>query len=127
MNNDTEFTLRTMLANDGRSVISHDLSRDARDHLYVASLLRDIGELGIDRKVLDTPGALSADQREIVRRHPILGETILASLAFLGEAPRIVRAHHPAGPRSARPRRSGCSSKHAARRSIRRRSTSSSP
>jgi diguanylate cyclase len=44
--------------------------------------------------VLDTPGALSAEQREIVHRHPQLGETILAALAFLGQASRIVRAHH---------------------------------
>jgi hypothetical protein len=65
-----------------------------REDLYVAALLRDVGELGIDRRLLDTPGQLSADQREIVKRHPVLGETILAALAFLGEASRVVRAHH---------------------------------
>ena len=70
------------------------LGRAARDDLYVAALLRDVGELGIDRKVLDTPGALTAEQLAVVRRHPVLGETILASLAFLGDAPRVVRAHH---------------------------------
>jgi HD-GYP domain-containing protein (c-di-GMP phosphodiesterase class II) len=53
-----------------------------------------VGELGIDRKVLETPGELSEDQRQIVRSHPVLGETILLALAFLGEAARIVRAHH---------------------------------
>ena len=71
-----------------------EMGGGARDDLYVASLLRDVGELGIDRKVLETPGELSEEQREIVRRHPVLGETILASLAFLGDASRIVRAHH---------------------------------
>jgi HD-GYP domain-containing protein (c-di-GMP phosphodiesterase class II) len=71
-----------------------DLDRAARDDLYVASLLRDVGELGIDRVVLDTPGALSDQQLELVQRHPILGETILAALAFLGDAPRMIRAHH---------------------------------
>jgi len=71
-----------------------EMGAGARDDLYVASLLRDVGELGIDRKVLETPGELSDEQREIVRRHPVLGETILASLAFLGDASRIVRAHH---------------------------------
>ena len=65
-----------------------------RDDLYLAALLRDVGELGIDPRLLETPGALSEDQREIVRRHPVLGETILAALAFLGEASRVVRAHH---------------------------------
>ena len=65
-----------------------------RDDIYVAALLRDVGELGIDRRVLEIPGELTEDQREVVRRHPALGETILAALAFLGDASRIVRAHH---------------------------------
>ena len=71
-----------------------DLEADVRDDLYVAALLRDVGELGIDRAVLDTPGELSGEQLEIVRRHPVLGETILAALAFLGQASRFVRTHH---------------------------------
>lgn len=70
------------------------LDEQARDALYVAALLRDVGELGIDRRVLDTPGALSAEQREVVQRHPILGETILATLSYLEGAARIVRTHH---------------------------------
>jgi HD-GYP domain-containing protein (c-di-GMP phosphodiesterase class II) len=65
-----------------------------RDDIYVAALLRDVGELGIDRRVLEVPGELTEDQREVVRRHPALGETILAALAFLGDSSRIVRAHH---------------------------------
>jgi HD-GYP domain-containing protein (c-di-GMP phosphodiesterase class II) len=67
---------------------------EGRDAIYVAALLRDVGELGIDRRVLDTPGALNEEQREIVRRHPLLGETILATLSYLGDASRFVRAHH---------------------------------
>jgi HD-GYP domain-containing protein (c-di-GMP phosphodiesterase class II) len=71
-----------------------DVDAGGRDDLYVAALLRDVGELGIDRRVLETPGELTEEQREVVRRHPVLGETILAALAFLGEASRVVRAHH---------------------------------
>jgi len=37
---------------------------------------------------------LSDEQRYIVQRHPVLGETILAALAFLGAASRFVCAHH---------------------------------
>jgi HD-GYP domain-containing protein (c-di-GMP phosphodiesterase class II) len=70
------------------------VAADARDDIYLAALLRDVGELGIDRRVLDTPGQLTAEQREIVRRHPLLGESILTALGFLGNASRIVRAHH---------------------------------
>jgi HD-GYP domain-containing protein (c-di-GMP phosphodiesterase class II) len=71
-----------------------DVARQERDDIYVAALLRDVGELGIDRRVLETPGELNAEQREVVRRHPVLGEAIIGALAFLGDAPRIIRAHH---------------------------------
>lgn len=71
-----------------------DVEHSDRDDLYVAALLRDVGELGIDRRVLETPGELTEEQRGVVRRHPVLGEAIIGALAFLGEAPRIVRAHH---------------------------------
>ncbi|HEV2248874.1 MAG TPA: HD domain-containing phosphohydrolase, partial [Candidatus Limnocylindria bacterium] len=71
-----------------------EMDPEGRDDLYVAALLRDVGELGIDRRVLDAPGALTEEQREVVRRHPLLGETILAALAFLGDASRMVRGHH---------------------------------
>lgn len=71
-----------------------DVDRPGRDDLYMAALLRDVGALGIDRRVLETPGELSEEQREVVRRHPVLGETIVAALAFLGDASRIIRAHH---------------------------------
>lgn len=71
-----------------------DVAADARDDIYVAALLRDVGELGIDGRLLDTPGDLTDEQREIIRRHPVLGETILAALTFLGGASRIVRSHH---------------------------------
>ncbi len=71
-----------------------DVDRQIRDDIYVAALLRDVGELGIDRRLLETPGELTAEQREVVRRHPALGEAIIGALAFLGEAPGIIRAHH---------------------------------
>ncbi|GAC1486310.1 MAG: HD-GYP domain-containing protein [Candidatus Limnocylindrales bacterium] len=70
------------------------LPNEDADAIYVASLLRDVGELGIDRRILDTPGHLTPEQREIVERHPLLGETILATLAFLSPVAAIVRAHH---------------------------------
>lgn len=78
----------------GRLAAGLGLPNEDADAIYVASLLRDVGELGIDRRILDTPGHLSAAQRAIVERHPLLGETILATLAFLAPVAQIVRAHH---------------------------------
>lgn len=67
---------------------------ETRDAVYVGSLLRDVGELGLDRRILDTPGQLTPEQRNVVERHPLLGETILATLSFLSPAARIVKSHH---------------------------------
>ncbi|MGH2500343.1 MAG: HD-GYP domain-containing protein, partial [Candidatus Limnocylindria bacterium] len=69
------------------------LDRSTRDDLYIASLLRDVGELGIDRRLLDVPRRLTATERDVVEGHPLLGEAILATIQ-LGGAAAIVRAHH---------------------------------
>ncbi|HUG55580.1 MAG TPA: HD domain-containing phosphohydrolase [Candidatus Limnocylindrales bacterium] len=69
------------------------VDRSTRDDLYIASLLRDVGELGIDRRLLDVPRRLTPAEREVVERHPLLGEAILATIQ-LGGAAAIVRSHH---------------------------------
>jgi HD-GYP domain-containing protein (c-di-GMP phosphodiesterase class II) len=65
-----------------------------RDQVYIAALLRDVGQLGIDRAIFDRSRALRESELAVVQQHPALGETILASLGFLESASRIVRAHH---------------------------------
>ena len=74
---------------EGLEVRSHD-----RDALYVAALLRDVGQLGVDRSILERPTSLTLEELGMMRQHPLLGETILASLGFLAPAARVVRAHH---------------------------------
>ncbi|HKW77580.1 MAG TPA: HD domain-containing phosphohydrolase, partial [Candidatus Limnocylindria bacterium] len=70
------------------------LEEIARDQVYVAALLRDVGQLGIDRAIFERSRALREPELAIVHQHPVLGESILASLGFLEVAARIVRAHH---------------------------------
>ena len=65
-----------------------------REALYVAALLRDIGTLGIDRRIFDAERPLTDEQREVVRQHPALGSAILATLPFLADVSRLVLAHH---------------------------------
>src|SRR4051794_20946071 len=50
-----------------------------------AALLHDIGKLGVPRMILDKPAPLTEDEWEIVRRHPVLGETVARAL---GAPPR---------------------------------------
>lgn len=62
--------------------------------IRLASILHDIGKIGIDGAILQKPEGLNAEEREIVRRHPAIGADILASLDFLSEAVPLVLFHH---------------------------------
>ena len=59
----------------------------------VAAIFHDIGKIGIAEHVLHKQGALTTEEFEMVRRHPVIGEAILAPM--LGsEIVAIVRHHH---------------------------------
>ena len=70
------------------------LDEITRDEVYIAALLRDVGQLGIDRAIFERSRGLSDQELAVVHQHPVLGESILSSLGFLESAARIVRAHH---------------------------------
>jgi putative nucleotidyltransferase with HDIG domain len=57
-------------------------------------LLHDVGKVAVPDAILWKPGALTAEEREIMERHPIVGWEILREIDFLGEAKLVVRHHH---------------------------------
>jgi ribonuclease P protein subunit RPR2 len=58
-------------------------------------LLHDVGKIGIPDGILQKPGPLTAAERRRMETHTVLGEAMLAGVAFLqGEGLRIVRSHH---------------------------------
>ena len=68
---------------------------DARDpQMYFGFLLHDIGKLAVPDRVLNKPGRLSAEEREIMRRHPSEGARIIAQLPDLERARDVVLHHH---------------------------------
>ncbi len=58
------------------------------------ALLHDIGKMGVPDAVLLKPGALSAEERAIMARHPGFAQAILSRIAFLGNAVDIPYCHH---------------------------------
>jgi HD-GYP domain-containing protein (c-di-GMP phosphodiesterase class II)/uncharacterized membrane protein YhdT len=62
--------------------------------IRIASILHDIGKIGIDGAILQKPDKLTAEERDIVCRHPAIGADILASLDFLSETVPLVLFHH---------------------------------
>ena len=65
---------------------------DLRNIKYAAAL-HDIGKIGIARKILNKPGALSEEEFIHVKTHPRLGDSIIEPVTFL-QAPREIILHH---------------------------------
>ncbi len=58
-------------------------------------LLHDVGKIGIPDDILRKPEPLSEGERRLMQTHTILGEQVLAGVAFLqGQGLGVVRSHH---------------------------------
>jgi diguanylate cyclase (GGDEF)-like protein len=66
----------------------------ALKHLELGALLHDIGKIGIPSDVLAKPGRLTAEERRVMQRHPVLGERIIAPIDRLEAVRPIVRHCH---------------------------------
>jgi diguanylate cyclase (GGDEF)-like protein len=66
---------------------------DLRD-LRFAAVFHDIGKIAIPEAILHKPGPLSDDEREIMQRHTVVGEQILAPVEFLSTVRTLVRHEH---------------------------------
>lgn len=58
------------------------------------AVLHDIGKIAVPDAILRKPGALTADEWEIMKEHPYTGYQVLCRVPFLQEAAEIVHAHH---------------------------------
>jgi diguanylate cyclase (GGDEF)-like protein len=67
--------------------------RNLRDLRYGA-IFHDIGKIAVPDAILHKPGKLTDAEFEVVKRHPITGEQILAPVPFLTDVRRIVRHDH---------------------------------
>src|SRR3984957_8116310 len=62
--------------------------------LECAFLLHDIGKVAIPDGILFKAGTLDPQEREVMERHPVIGEEIISEIAFLDSARPLVRHHH---------------------------------
>jgi putative nucleotidyltransferase with HDIG domain len=70
------------------------VSLEDRASLRLASLLHDVGKIGIPDDILQKPGALTADEREIINRHPQMGYEVLEGLTEHENVRNWVYQHH---------------------------------
>ncbi|MCU0693825.1 MAG: GAF domain-containing protein, partial [Polyangiaceae bacterium] len=67
---------------------------EERRHICHASLLHDIGKIGIADAVLNKKGTLSTEERKSIERHPMWSDSIIAPIRFLANVQGLVRHHH---------------------------------
>ena len=76
------------------------LTTEDIDVISTASMLHDIGKIGIDERILNKPGKLTAEETEMMHRHTLIGAKILEDmreyrdLPLLKTAIDICRWHH---------------------------------
>lgn len=59
-----------------------------------AGVVHDVGKVVVPDAILLKPGPLSADEMEIVKKHPVVGEKICAPLKIFRPVLPIIRHHH---------------------------------
>ena len=92
---------------DGHSLHVHNLTMLLYDHLpfsykrkvnkddlEYASLLLDIGKLGVSRRILGKSGKLEGDEWAMMKRHPEIGVKILGSVKYFDRISDWVLYHH---------------------------------
>lgn len=71
-----------------------NLSESQIDNLRFACILHDIGKIGIKDEILNKPSALTEEEYEIIKRHPMIGYEIIKEVDFLEEPADIMLQHH---------------------------------
>jgi len=64
------------------------------EHLHIASLLHDIGKIGIPESILNKEGPLNEEEKKRMQEHPLVGTTILQPIKELEDAVLGVKYHH---------------------------------
>ena len=62
--------------------------------IKIASMLHDIGKIGIDLNIIKKPAKLTADEWTQVRLHPEIGANIVSQLGLLADVAPVIRYHH---------------------------------
>ncbi len=62
--------------------------------IKIASILHDIGKIGIDLSIIKKPGKLTTKEWAQIHLHPDIGTNIVRQLGFLNEVAPIIRHHH---------------------------------
>lgn len=71
-----------------------ELSQETMRTIRIGCLLHDLGKIGVPDDILRKPGRLTAEEYEVMKRHPRLGALIVGALPGMESILDIVRSHH---------------------------------
>jgi len=71
-----------------------DFDEIAIRNVYYGALLHDVGKMGIPDEILNKPGALTPEEREIINQHPVYAFDMLKDIEYLQPAISIPYSHH---------------------------------
>ena len=71
-----------------------ELPAEQRDETLRAAELHDVGKMAIPDAILNKPGPLDEPELAFIRKHPLIGERIIASAPALAPVARLVRSSH---------------------------------
>lgn len=83
--------VRTYAVEIGREL---SLGEEEIEALNVATLLFDIGKLGVPEQIINKPGRLTPEEFEKMKEHTTIGSEILDRIGFPYPLVPIVRSHH---------------------------------
>jgi putative two-component system response regulator len=65
-----------------------------QDDIYYMGLLHDIGKIGIPDGIINKDGALTEEEYQLIKSHPVIGSDILKNISELPNIGIGARSHH---------------------------------
>ncbi len=69
-------------------------SSDEAKQMYLTGLVHDLGKLAVPNEILNKPGKLNTEEREIVKQHPYYSQRILERVEGFGRIANWIGTHH---------------------------------
>lgn len=72
----------------------HGLTEAEIRDIHVASLLHDVGKIGVDDAILKKPGKLTPEEFEVMKLHTVIGSNIMSPIRQMKRLLPGLRSHH---------------------------------
>ena len=78
------------------AAIANKLNWEENDvkNIHYIALLHDIGKIGVPDAILNKPGKLSAEEFEVIKKHPVIGNDILKDIHVIKSVAEGALYHH---------------------------------